>query len=92
MAKSDRLPIFTDEALTIGLGVEKLEQTSYTPIRCRIDANVTVTGLTGNTYLFQGGGSVVEVAEADVPKLLSMRLGGALCCGDETTNIMFERA
>lgn len=90
MAEPNRLHIPADKALD--LGIEKVEQISYTPIRCRIDANVTVTGITENTYLFRGGGSVVEVAEADVPKLLSMRLGGKLCCGGEDANIMFELA
>lgn len=92
MAESRRLYIPNDETLAPVLGVENIEQISYTPIRCRIDANVTVTGETGNTYTFNGGGAVVEVASADVPKLLGMRLGGALCCGDATFNVMFEKA
>jgi len=77
---------------TIDLGIEKLEQISYTPIVCRIDANVTVIGKsTKNVYVFHGGGAIVEVAEADVPDILSKRLGIKLCCGDENTNIMFEK-
>ena len=85
MAESGRLPSSIDKTL----GIEKIEQTTYN-IVCRIDAKVTVTGKSGAVYVFNGGGSVVEVAAADVPEILKYRLGEALCCGDATTNIMFE--
>lgn len=92
MAERSELFEFIDPTLTDKwhLGIEKVEQISYTPLRCKIDANVTVTGETGATYVFQGAGTVVEVAKADVPKLLKMRLGGSLCCGDENSNYLFE--
>jgi len=51
-------------------------------VQSQIDAKVRVTGyVTGNSYVFNGAGSVVYVDEKDVEKLLEKRQGGRQCCG-----------
>ena len=69
--------------------------TSFKAVRLMIDAKVNVTGyVTGNSYKFNGAGSVVEdVDERDVENLLSKRQGGRQCCGGTGYgNVMFELA
>lgn len=92
MDERKQLSFFDDQPLEI-LGIENTEQKFYN-IRCRIDAKVSVTGLSGSHYEFSGAGAVVEVAEADVANLLAKRLGGRSCCGGGSPegNVMFELA
>ena len=49
----------------------------------------TVGSETGNIYHFGGAGSVVDVNNRDVPKMLEMGLGGR-CCGGSTSTPYFE--
>ena len=83
---------YTDEPMDDELGIESIEQKSYN-IRSRIEAHVTVIGQpSGNTYVFPKAGSIVEVAEADIPFLLAKHLGKSSCCGggNPDSNVMFE--
>ena len=51
-------------------------------VQLMIDAKVSVKGhVTGNSYVFNGAGSVVDVDETDVENLLEKRQGGRQCCG-----------
>lgn len=61
-------------------------------VQLGIDAKVKVTGyVTGNSYLFNGAGSVVDVDERDVQNLLEKRQGGRQCCGGtDYGNAMFS--
>ncbi len=55
---------------------------SFRAVRLLIDANVNATGyVTGNSYKFDGAGSVVDVDERDVENLVNKRQGGRQCCG-----------
>lgn len=55
---------------------------NYKRVQLAIDANVKVVGsVTGNRYVFNGAGSVVDVDERDVDNLLEKRQGGRRCCG-----------
>lgn len=56
--------------------------TAKVQVRLMIDAKVSVTGyVTGNSYVFNGAGSVVDIDETDVENLLEKRQGGRQCCG-----------
>ena len=51
-------------------------------VQSLIDATIKATGyVTGNSYVFNGAGSVVDVDERDVEQLLEKRQGGRQCCG-----------
>lgn len=41
---------------------------------------------TANVYVFSGAGSVVDVDNRDVPKMLEKGLGGKSCCGSNSTS------
>jgi hypothetical protein len=63
-------------------------------LKLMIDAKVNVTGyVTGNSYVFDGAGSVVNVDERDVESLLNKRQGGRQCCGGtDFGNAVFSMA
>lgn len=49
--------------------------------------------ITGNVYRFNGGGSILEVHQDDVPELLGKTFGGYSCCGSGAVPTpMFIRA
>ena len=61
-------------------------------IQCMIDAKVKLIGTaTGNTYIFSGAGSVVEVALADKDEILNKKRGRS-CCGKGNNSLftLFE--
>lgn len=61
-------------------------------VRLRIDANYKVTGKSsGQSYLFEGAGSTLDVDERDVEWLLELRQGRA-CCGGGGESPLFELA
>jgi hypothetical protein len=72
----------------------KKEKESTLPVQSLIDAKIIATGyVTGNSYVFNGAGSVVDVDERDVENLLSKRQGGRQCCGGtDYGNAMFTLA
>ena len=45
----------------------------------------TIGPVTGNKYHFGGAGSVMDVDNRDVPKMLEMGLGNKSCCGSSST-------
>ena len=58
------------------------KQAETVAIQSMIDAKINVTGyVTGNSYVFNGAGSVVYVDQRDVEYLLEKRQGGRQCCG-----------
>ena len=64
-------------------------------IRSKVDATYKTTGaVSGRAYVFNGGGSVVEVNKEDVDELLSRRKGRSCdgCSGITTPNSVFELA
>lgn len=67
---------------------------SFKAVRLLIDAKVIAAGyVTGNSYKFNGAGSVVDVDERDVENLVNKRQGGRQCCGGTGHgNAMFELA
>ena len=67
---------------------------NYRQVRLMIDANMRATGsVTGNSYSWNGAGSVVDVDERDVENLLNKRQGGRQCCGGTGYgNVIFELA
>ncbi len=42
---------------------------------------IVIGNVSGNRYVFNGGGSIVEVDARDVPKMLEKVFGGNSCCG-----------
>jgi hypothetical protein len=62
-------------------------------IRSRIDAIYkTIGAVSGRAYVFNGGGSVVDVNKEDVDELLSRRKGNSCCGGTNVPNPVFELA
>lgn len=59
---------------------EPSEQVSVR-LQLQIDAKVSVTGVSGKKYVFNGAGSIVDVDEMDAEYLLQKRQGGRQCCG-----------
>jgi hypothetical protein len=60
-------------------------------IRSRIDAIYkTIGAVSGRAYVFNGGGSVVDVDKEDVDELLSRRKGNSCCGGTNVPNPIFE--
>lgn len=78
--------------------VEKVYAPKYSiskkSVRLMLDVKTVVTGyVTGNSYVFDGAGSVQDVDERDVENLLEKRQGGRQCCGGTGYgNAMFELA
>jgi hypothetical protein len=51
-------------------------------LRNQYPGNVIVIGsISGNRYVFNGGGSTSEVDARDAPEMLEKRFGGNSCCG-----------
>ena len=67
---------------------------TYVRLVSRLDAKLYVTGkYSGQEYLFDGAGSVVDVDSRDVEWMLAKRQGERQCCGgDPTGNIVFALA
>jgi hypothetical protein len=42
---------------------------------------IVIGSVSGNRYVFNGGGSTVEVDARDAPKMLEKVFGGNSCCG-----------
>lgn len=62
-------------------------------IRSKVDAIYkTIGAVSGRAYVFNGGGSVVDVNKEDVDELLSRRKGRSCdgCSGISTPNSVFE--
>jgi hypothetical protein len=54
----------------------------YKQMVSMIDAKIKVTGMySGQEYVFDGAGSVVDVDERDVEWMLGKRQGERQCCG-----------
>ncbi len=59
----------------------------YKEIQLLIDSRLLYTGqISGEQYVWQRAGDVILVDERDVPELLSKRLGGRLCCGENISD------
>ena len=80
---NNRNSIIDDEFEIIKLKDQvKLEPPASVWLRSNFPGNLISTGLvTGNRYVFSGGGSVVEVDANDAPGMLSRVFGGNSCCG-----------
>ena len=51
-------------------------------LQSKFPAKIRLTGLvTGEQYVWENAGSVVEVASEDVPNLLEKKVGRTACCG-----------
>jgi hypothetical protein len=51
-------------------------------LRSQYPGNLIVIGkVTGQRYVFNGGGSTLKVAADDVPEFLKKTVGGNSCCG-----------
>jgi len=63
-------------------------------VRSRFQAHLRYTGqVTGKLYEWMKAGDMVEVSAADVPMLLSKKLGQGGCCGSASRgNVLFELA
>ena len=74
--------------------VVKQVKSSTVAIKSLVDAKINVTvSVTGNSYVFNGAGSQVDVDEADVNELLQKRRGGRSCCGGSKEGVpMFSLA
>ena len=86
MSKRNLHSVKKDYEDTVEKPVEKVEAkvfaSSTKKIQLLVDAKLKATGyVTGNSYVFNGAGSVVDVDERDVEQLLEKRQGGRQCCG-----------
>jgi hypothetical protein len=62
-------------------------------IRSKVDATYkTIGAVSGRVYIFNGGGSIVDVNKEDADELLSRRKGRSCdgCSGISTPNSVFE--
>ena len=66
---------YTPQHLKINLPVS-----NDLPVMLQIDCNLKIRGsVSGKDYFFPGAGSVVDVDERDVPKMLEKALGRPCC-------------
>jgi len=71
------------------LDVEE-EKVDTVSIRSTIDAKTKITGtVTGNLYIFNGAGAVINVDVRDKDELLNKKRGRA-CCGGISGKALFE--
>jgi len=66
---------------------------TYNKVRLvnKIGSRVKLPGsITGELYIWERSGAVVEVDERDAPVLLEKRLGDNACCGSGNKNFVFE--
>lgn len=65
-------------------------QSETVSLTLRVDANYKVTGRSsGQSYLFSGAGSTLDVNKQDVEFLLNLRQGKG-CCGGGDGNPIFQ--
>lgn len=71
----------TEEVEEVSIQV-KQEPSPSVWLRSQYPGNVIVVGsVSGNRYVFNGGGTTLEVDARDAPKMLEKRFGGNSCCG-----------
>ncbi len=92
MALTGKTKYQSDDSELVVEEVPVEEEYAVVSIQCMIDAKVKLTGaVTGNTYLFSGAGSVVEVALADKDEILNKKRGRSCCgSGNQTLFQLFE--
>lgn len=57
-----------------------LPKSTKLPVMLQVDCNLKIRGsVSGEDYFFPGAGSIVDVDERDVPKMLKKTLGRPCC-------------
>lgn len=102
MARKQKQVNFNDDTdVYLGKSVEDYEELevaeeapkTYNTIKLvnNVSARIKIPGaVTGELYIWERAGAVVDVDERDAPGLLAKTLGSGRCCGSANKNVIFE--